>query len=117
MLRVFLVLLLLPVQLSAQAAGTINVTWTVPTIREDGTPFAPGEFQGTRVTYYRKSNDVNTYDVDGESIRISNLKKGWWNVYAQSMSLCERVEDRDGESFFTTRCLSEPTPTIRVRVR
>lgn len=111
---------LLLLMLSAQASsGEIYAQWTDPDVRSNGTPFIDNEFKGTRITYYKNSTNLFTVDVGPESggVLISGLTGGWWSIYLQSISTCHTVQrGSSAEAFLTDDlCLSEPTPTLRVK--
>lgn len=114
-MKLLLILFLMPV---IAHGGSFAVVWSDPQHRENGTAFAPGEFWGTRVTYYRKNSPVHIRDVQGQSIIVSGLKNGWWTIYLQALSYCYRAE-RDGSSYQLSDdlCESESTSPIRVRVK
>lgn len=99
-------------------AGELFVQWTNADANANGVPFIPGEFVSTRVVYSQKQSGGFTHEVTGDSVRISGVRRGWWDVYLQTVSKCHHVFAGASVDFLTVEeCVSEPTPTLRVKVR
>lgn len=114
-MRILIIAFLL---LNQAYAGEFFAQWTAPDIRENGDPFISGEYWGTRVTYFRNQGEIFSHDIQGESVRISGLKKGWWTIKAQSLSRCTIAEVQASLDFLSEElCVSEATPSLRVKVR
>lgn len=105
-------------------AGEFYADWTLPEQRENGESFVPGELKATRVIYSRQGGNTEEYQMDlsvpASSVRVSGLKKGWWNVRLQSVSHCHLDLTQYPASYdflSATECTSDDTPTIRVKVQ
>ena len=112
---VFLILLPLPA-----LSGEMYISWTDPDMRANGEPFIEGEFQGSLITYYRQHHTPYTLTTEADSLRISGLKNGWWTVQVQARSHCATSKNEHSavEDFLSREiCLSEPTPSLRVKVQ
>lgn len=105
------------------SAGEMAAVWTLPEHRKNGEVFIPGELLSTRIVYSRQGGSTEhemDISVPASSVRISGLKKGWWNVHLRSVSKCYlagRGLPASYDFMSETLCVSDPTPTLRVKIR
>jgi len=73
------------------ASGSFALTWVAPVARADGTPLSMAEIGGFRIYYGTSSgyypNTVDVADGSAQSVTVSNLPAGTYNVVMTSYDI------------------------------